>query len=70
MHIHKHTQFVGRISIIARDGHTEAKILNIMSEANMSLCGLCATLWNNHNVSIRVKGNSSERSYCPPYFRG
>ena len=26
--------------------------------------------WNSHNVSTRVKGKSTERSYCSPYCTG
>ena len=42
-------------SIIASDGHIEAELQNKMSKACMSFGGLRERLWNNHNVSIRVK---------------
>ena len=44
-------------SIIAGDGHIEAELQNIKSNAIMSLGGLRERLWNNLNVSIRVKGD-------------
>ena len=43
-------------SIIASDGYIEAELQNIMSKASMSFGRLRERLWNNHNVSIRVKG--------------
>ena len=43
-------------SIIARDGHIEAELQKRMSKASMSFGRLRERLWNNHNVSIRVKG--------------
>ena len=42
-------------SIIVRDGHIEAELQKIMSKAIMSFGRLRERLWNNHNVSIRVK---------------
>ena len=44
-------------SIIANDGHIEAELEKRMSKASMSFGRLRERLWNNHNVSIRVKGN-------------
>ena len=44
-------------SIIASDGHIEAELQNRMSKASMSFGRLRERLWNNHNVSIRIKGN-------------
>ena len=41
-------------SKIARDGHIEAELQKRMSKASMSFGRI--RLWNNHNVSIRVKG--------------
>ena len=43
-------------SIIASDGHIEAELQKRMSKASMSFGRLRERLWNNHNVSIRVKG--------------
>ena len=43
-------------SIIASDCHIEAELQNRMSKASMSFGCLRERLWNNHNVSIRVKG--------------
>ena len=42
-------------SIIASDGHIEAELQKRMSKASMSFGHLRIRLWNNHNVSIRVK---------------
>ena len=42
-------------SIIANDGHIEAELQKRMSKASMSFGRLRERLWNNHNVSIRVK---------------
>ena len=42
-------------SIIASDGHIEAELQKRMSKASMSFGHLREILWNNHNVSIRVK---------------
>ena len=43
-------------SIIASDGHIEAELQKTMSKASMLFGRLRERLWNNHNVSIRVKG--------------
>ena len=43
-------------SIITSDGHIEAELQKRMSKASMSFGRLRERLWNNHNVSIRVKG--------------
>ena len=43
-------------SIIASDGHIEAELQKRVSKASMSFGRLRERLWNNHNVSIRVKG--------------
>ena len=43
-------------SIIARDCHIEAELQKRMSKDIMSFGRLRERLWNNHNVSIRVKG--------------
>ena len=43
-------------SIIARDGHIEAEPQKRMAKASMSFGRLRKRLWNNHNMSIRVKG--------------
>ena len=43
-------------SIIASDGHIEAELQKRMSKDSMSFGRLRERLWNNHNVSIRVKG--------------
>ena len=43
-------------SIIASDGHIEAELQKRISKASMSFGRLRKRLWNNHNVSIRVKG--------------
>ena len=43
-------------TIIASDGHIEAELQKSMSKASMSFGRLRERLWNNHNVSIRVKG--------------
>ena len=43
-------------SIIASDGHIEAKLKKRMSKASMSFGRLRERFWNNHNVSKRVKG--------------
>ena len=43
-------------SIIASDGYIEAELQKRMSKASMSFGRLRERLWNNHNVSIRVKG--------------
>ena len=43
-------------SIIASDGHIEAELQKRMSKASMSFWRLRERLWNNHNVSIRLKG--------------
>ena len=43
-------------SIIANDGHIEAELQKRISKASMSFWRLRERLWNNHNVSIRVKG--------------
>ena len=42
--------------IIASDGHIEAELQKRMSKASMSFGRLRETIWNNHNVSIIVKG--------------
>ena len=49
-------EFTYHDSIIASDGHIEAELQNRMSKASMSFGSLRESLWNNHNVSIRVKG--------------
>ena len=49
-------EFTYLVSIIARDGHIEAELQKRMSKASMSFGRLRERLWNNHNVSIRVKG--------------
>ena len=51
-HVHKFTKLG---SIIARDGHIEAELHKSMSEASMSCGCLRETVWNNHNMSTRVK---------------
>ena len=43
-------------SIIASDGHIGAELQKRMSKTIMSFGRLREILWNNHNVSIRVKG--------------
>ena len=43
-------------SIIASDGHIEAELQKRMSKASMSFGRFWERLWNNQNVSIRVKG--------------
>ena len=43
-------------SMIARDSHIEEELQKIMSKASISFGCLREILWNNHNVSIRVKG--------------
>ena len=43
-------------SLIASDGHIEAELQKRMSKASMSFGRLRERLWNNHNVSIRIKG--------------
>ena len=43
-------------SIIASDGHMEAELQKRMSKASMSFGRLRERFWDNHNVSIRVKG--------------
>ena len=43
-------------SITASDGHIGAELKKRMSKASMSFGRL--RLWNNHNVSIRVKGKN------------
>ena len=57
-------------SIIVSDGHIEAELQKRMSKASMSFGHLREILWNKHNVSIRVKGKSTKRSYCPLYCTG
>ena len=57
-------------SIIASDGHIEAELQKRMSKASMSFGRLPEKLWNNHNVSIRVKEKNTVRSYCLPYCMG
>ena len=42
-------------SIIARDSHIEVELQKRMSKASMSFGCLRERLWNNYNVSIRVK---------------
>ena len=49
-------QFTYLGSIIERDGHIAAVLQKRMSKASMSIGRLRERLWNNHNVSIRVKG--------------
>ena len=58
-------------SIIASDGHIEAELQTRMLKASMSFGRLRERLWNNHNLSIRVK----RKIYCaiilsPPYCTG
>ena len=60
-------EFTYLSSIIARYGNIEAELQKRMSKASMSFGRLRERLWNNHNVSIRVKGKYTERSYYPPY---
>ena len=48
-------QFTYLGSIIASDGHIEAELQKRMSKASMSFEWLRERLWNNYNVSIRVK---------------
>ena len=43
-------------SIIASNGHIEAELQKRMSKASVSFGRLRERLWNNHNMSIRVKG--------------
>ena len=43
-------------SIIGSDGHIEAELQKRMSKSSLSFRHLRERLWNNHNVSIRVKG--------------
>ena len=43
-------------SIVASDGHIEAELQKRMSKVSMSFGHLRERLWNNHYVSIRVKG--------------
>ena len=52
-------------SIIESDGHIETEL-----QKRMSFRRLREKLWNNHNMSIRVKGKSTKRSYCPLYCTG
>ena len=54
----KEFTYLGSIiaSIIASDRHIEAELQKRMSKASMSFGRLRERLWNNHNVSIRVKG--------------
>ena len=54
--LHPVKEFTYLGSIIVSDGHIEAKLQNKMSNASMSFGRLRERLWNNHNVSIRVKG--------------
>ena len=54
----KELTYIG--SIIASNGHIEAELQKRMSKVSMSLGHLREILWNNHNVSIRVKGKSSK----------
>ena len=42
-------------SIITSDGRIEAELQKRMSKASMSFGRLRERLWNNHNVSIKVK---------------
>ena len=49
-------------SIIARDGHIEAELQKRMAPSGKTL--------EFHNVSIRVKGKYTERSYYPPCCTG
>ena len=49
-------EFTYLSSTIASNGHIEAELQKIMSKASMSFGRLRERLWNNHNVSIRVKG--------------
>ena len=56
--------------IIASDGHIDAELQKRMSKASMSFRRLRERLWNNHNVSIRVKGKYTVLSYCPLYCKG
>ena len=64
----KELTYIG--SIIASNGHIEAELQKRISKARMSFGRLRERLWNNHNVSIRVKIKSTVRSYCPPYRTG
>ena len=57
-------------SIIASDSHIDAELQKRMSKASMSFWRLQERLWNNHNVSIRVKEKSTVRLYCPLYCTG
>ena len=57
-------------SIIASDGHIDEELQKRMSKASMSFGRLRERLWNNHNVSVKVKEKSTVRSYCPPYCTG
>ena len=43
-------------SIISSNGHIEAELQKRMSKASMLFGRLRERIWNNHNVSIRVKG--------------
>ena len=47
--------YLGSI-IAARDGHIEAELRKRMSKASMSFRRLRESLWNYHNVSIKIKG--------------
>ena len=49
-------EFTYLVSIMASDGHIEAELQKIMSNASMSFGRIRERLWNYHNVSIRVKG--------------
>ena len=50
----KEFTYLGRI--IASDGHIEAELQKRITKANMSFGCIRERLWNNNNVSLRVKG--------------
>ena len=51
----KEFTYLGSI-IASSDGHIGAELQKRMSKASMSFGRLREILWNNHNVSIRIKG--------------
>ena len=44
-------------STISSNGRIDDEIQRRMAKANASVGRLCQRLWNNHHVSMRVKGN-------------
>ena len=56
-------------STISSNGYIDDDIQRRMAKASASFGRLHQILWNNHHVSMRVKGKIYRESRCPPSYR-